>query len=74
MDCLQPAVTRVAPLPFTWINRPRGPSYRGGAAMSAVEICGQDTEFLSGSSVRITPLGVTPAEDQSWGQVKALYR
>lgn len=74
MDCLQSDVIRVATLTFTWIYQPTGPFYMGAAAMSAVEICGQDTEFLSGSSVRITPLGVTPAEDQSWGQVKALYR
>ena len=73
-DCFQSDVIRVATLTFTWIYEPTGAFYLGAAAMSAVEICGEEPEFLSGCSVRITPLGVTPAEEQSWGQVKSLYR
>ncbi|MBU0743509.1 hypothetical protein KKA85_06550 [bacterium] len=73
-DCFQSDIILIATLTFTWIYQPTGPFYMGAAAMSAVEICGEDTQFLSGCSVRITPLGVTPAGNRSWGEVKTLFR
>ncbi len=73
-DCLPTDIIHIATLTFTWIYQPTGPFFMGAAAMSSVEICGEDPQFLSGCSVRITPLGITPAESRSWGGVKNLYR
>jgi len=73
-DCFRSDVILIATLGFTWTYEPNGPFYLGAAAMTPVEICGEPRQFLAGSSVRITPLGITPAEDRSWGAVKALFR
>lgn len=73
-DCFRSDIIPIATLSFTWVYEPNGPFYLGAAAMTPVEICGEPQQFLAGSSVRITPLGVTPAEDKSWGEVKSLYR
>jgi len=72
--CVDAEIITVATLTFTWLYEPTGPFLLGAASMSAAEFCGGETEFLSGCSVRVAPLGYTPAEDRSWGDVKTLFR
>jgi hypothetical protein len=72
--CIDAEIITVATLTFTWLYEPTGPFLLGAASMSAAEFCGGETEFLSGCSVRIAPLGYTPAEDHTWGEVKSIYR
>ncbi len=72
--CIDADIITLATLTFTWLYEPAGSFLLGAAAMSAAEFCGEETEFLSGCSVRIVPLGITPAEDKTWGEVKSLYR
>ncbi len=73
--CVDAEIITVATLTFTWLYEPvTGPFLLGAASMSAAEFCGGETEFLSGCSVRVAPLGYTPAADHTWGEVKSLFR
>lgn len=73
-DCVQQDVVALARLTFTWVETPTRNFYLGAAATTAAVTCDEDFQLLSSRSVEITPTGVTPAEESSWGAVKRLYR
>ncbi len=72
--CVTGELTVLAECHFTWIYEPEGPFNLAAAALTAARDCADETWYPSGLEFEVIPDLSTPAEAESWGNLKARFR
>lgn len=74
LTCVADDFVVLARVDFNWLYEPTGPFNLGAACLNVAWDCAGESHVVSGLPMHVIPLGITPAETDTWSGVKRTYR